>query len=82
MKVKTLQDVLLIPSSAVQRNARGFLVHVVLEDGTGKGRDITTGYATDAETVVLSGLSSGDIVVTEGVDRLRDGLRVTYSLSG
>jgi multidrug efflux system membrane fusion protein len=82
LKVKTLQDVLLIPSSAVQRNARGFFVHVVLEDGTVKGRDITTGYATDAETVVLSGLSPGDIVVTEGVDRLRDGLRVTYSLPG
>jgi multidrug efflux system membrane fusion protein len=78
LKVKTLEDVLLIPSSAVQRNARGFFVHVVEKDGTTRGRDIATGYATDAKTVVLSGIAPGDVVVTDGVDRLRDGLRVTY----
>jgi multidrug efflux system membrane fusion protein len=78
LKVRTLKDVLLIPSSAVQRNTRGFFVHVVAQDGTTRGRDITVDYATDSETVVATGLSPGDIVVTDGVDRLRDGLRVTY----
>ena len=40
---------------------------------------ITAAYATAKDTVVSSGLSAGDIVVTDGVDRLRAGTAVTYA---
>ena len=77
LKVRTLDDVLIIPSSAVQRNNDGFFVYIV-EDGKTRSQVITVDYATDTETVVKSGLSQGDIVVTDGVDRLRDGIEVTH----
>ena len=77
LRVKTLENVLIIPSSAVQRNNDGFFVYAV-EDGKTSSRTITAGYATDMETVVVSGLKEGDTVVTDGVDRLRDGMAVTF----
>lgn len=79
LKVQTLENVLVIPSSAVQRNNDGFFVYIIGEGKT-SARQITTGYATDAVTVVESGLNSGDVVVTDGVDRLRDGMPVQYAL--
>jgi multidrug efflux system membrane fusion protein len=77
LKVRTLENVLIIPSSAVQRNNDGFFVYVV-RDGKTRSQTITTGYATDMDTIVDTGLTEGDVVVTDGVDRLRDGMAVTY----
>ena len=77
LKVRTLENVLIIPSSAVQRNNDGFFVYVV-QGGKTRSQAITTSYATDTETVVASGLNEGDVVVTDGVDRLRDGMSVSY----
>jgi len=77
LNVRTLENVLIIPSSAVQRNNDGFFVYVV-RDGKTRSQTITSSYATDTETVVDTGLAAGDVVVTDGVDRLRDGMAVTY----
>jgi RND family efflux transporter, MFP subunit len=77
LKVRTLENVLIIPTSAVQRNNDGFFVYAVEQGKTGS-RTIAAGYATDTETVVVSGLNEGDVVVTDGVDRLRDGMPVTF----
>jgi len=77
LKVRMLEQVLIVPSSAVQRNNDGFFVYVI-RDGRTRSQAITTGYTTDTETVVESGLTAGDVVVTDGVDRLRDGMSVTY----
>ena len=77
LRVRTLENVLIIPSSAVQRNNDGLFVYVV-RDGRTRSQAIATSYATDTETVVDSGLAEGDVVVTDGVDRLRDGMAVTY----
>lgn len=77
LRLGMLENVLIIPTSAVQRNNNGFFVHVI-KDGKALMRPIEAGYATDSETVALSGLAAGDVVVTDGVDRLRDGISVTY----
>ena len=78
LKVRTLENVLIIPSSAVQRNNDGFFVYVV-QGGKTRSQAITTSHATDTETVVDSGLNKGDVVVTDGVDRLRDGMAVSIT---
>jgi len=77
LKVRTLEQVLIIPSSAVQRNNDGFFVYVV-QGGRTRSQAITISHATDMETVVDSGLAEGDVVVTDGVDRLRDGMPVSH----
>ncbi|MDR1490809.1 MAG: MdtA/MuxA family multidrug efflux RND transporter periplasmic adaptor subunit [Desulfovibrio sp.] len=79
--VKTLQDVLIIPSAAVQRNNEGFFVYAA-EDGKAKLRAIRCGFSDDGRTVVEEGLKPGETVVTDGVDRLRDGMPISWRISG
>jgi RND family efflux transporter, MFP subunit len=76
LHVRDLENVLTIPTSAVQRNINGFFVYVV-EEGRTHMREIKSSYATDLVTVVDVGLREGDLVVTDGVDRLREGSLVT-----
>lgn len=73
---ETLPDVLVIPANAVQRGSQGSFVYVLDGDNRVSLRNIALGV-TDAERVqVLSGLQVGERVVTEGVDRLREGMQV------
>lgn len=77
LRVRTLKGVLVVPTAAVQRRNDGFFVYVV-DNGATRTAPVTTGYASDSDTVIESGLKSGEIVVTDGIDRLRDGMAVTY----
>ena len=65
-----------IPESAVQASERGFVAYVV-EDGKACLRPIDLGLRTgDGAVEIVSGLKVGEIVVTEGSDRLADGIAV------
>lgn len=74
--VNTLQGVTMGPTAAVQRGQRGFHVYVVGGNGTVSLRRVTVGPADNTTTVLTSGVQGGDVVVTDGLDRLRDGVRV------
>jgi membrane fusion protein, multidrug efflux system len=75
--VKTLHDVVTVPSAAIQRGAPGTYVYVVNADDTVSVRPIKVGPNDGPMTAVNSGLSVGDRVVVDGTDRLRDGAHVT-----
>ncbi len=75
--VKTLQNVVTVPTSAIQRGSPGAYVYVINSDSTVSVRQIKTGPVDGNLTAVDSGLSAGDRVVIDGTDRLRDGLRVS-----
>jgi multidrug efflux system membrane fusion protein len=90
--VKTLQDALTVPTAAIQRGSpgatpggtMGTYVYLVNADSTVSVRQITVGPTyvdphSGSMTTVDSGLAAGDKVVTDGADRLRDGLRVNVS---
>ncbi len=51
-------------------------VYLVNPDSTVAVRPITTGIVDGDQVAVTRGLAAGDIVVTEGGDRLRDGATV------
>lgn len=74
--VKTLQDVILVPASAVQEGAPGSYVYVVQPDHSVKVQPVTTGPTDGINIVITKGLQPGDMVVVDGVDRLADGSRV------
>ncbi len=74
--VKTLENVVTVPTAAIQRGAPGAYVYVINADNTVSVRQITTGASTAILTEVNSGLTAGDRVVIDGTDRLRDGLHV------
>ncbi|MDR2076281.1 MAG: MdtA/MuxA family multidrug efflux RND transporter periplasmic adaptor subunit [Desulfovibrio sp.] len=75
--VATIPQALVVPASAVQRNSDGFFVYVVASDDTVAMRPVRTGQGTSVHTRITEGLSAGEVVVTDGVDRLRNGIKVT-----
>ena len=75
--VDTLRDVILAPAAAIQRNGQMAFVYVVRPDQTVEVRTVTIG-ATQGEVVALaSGLTPGELVVTDGLDKLTAGARVS-----
>jgi multidrug efflux system membrane fusion protein len=74
--VDTRHDQMVVPTSAIQRGAPGTFVYVVNPDSTVSVRPVKLGVAQGERQAVLSGLALGDTVVTDGVDRLRDGAKV------
>jgi multidrug efflux system membrane fusion protein len=77
LKVDTLQHVTVIPTGAVQRGPEGTFVYIVGEDGKATMRPIKVQKQDETQTVVASGVSPGERVVTTGFARLTDGARVT-----
>jgi len=78
--VNTLPKQVVIPSSAVRRGApngvASTFVYLVNADGTVSVRPVVLGVVDGEREAVTAGLKPGDIVVTEGADRLRDGAQV------
>jgi len=79
--VNTLTDATLVPSPAVQSGAPGSYVYVVNPDDTVSVQNVTTGPTDGTNTVITKGVSPGDVVVTDGVDRLSDGAKVTVAIT-
>ncbi len=76
LRVDTARNALVVPSSAVQRGAQGSYVYVVTGEGTAMARPVRVGLDVAGQTEIKEGLATGDVVVTGGVDRLRDGIKV------
>jgi multidrug efflux system membrane fusion protein len=74
--VDTLSGAVVVPNAAIQLGSIGNFVYVVGDDNAVAVRRVTTGAADAVHTAVLSGLKSGERVVIDGVDRLRDGAKV------
>jgi len=68
-------DALLVPEQALVPE-QGDVFVFVLEGDTVEKRLIRTGQRRVGDVQVLQGLSAGDLVVTEGTQKLRDGVRV------
>lgn len=75
--VNTMQDTVRVPVPAVQRGEPGTFVYVINANNTVSVRPVKLGPTDGGFTAVLSGLQPGEKVVTDGTDRLRDGVAVT-----
>ncbi len=74
--VNTIPNAILIPAAGLQRSQQGSFVYVVKPDKTVEMRPVTVG-ATQGEVIAISkGLAAGDLVVTDGVDKLQQGSHV------
>jgi len=74
--IDTLQNVVVIPTGAVQRGPDGTFVYVVNSDNTAAMRPIAVQQQDETRTVVKSGLAPPERVVTTGFARLTDGASV------
>jgi membrane fusion protein, multidrug efflux system len=75
--VQTLQNQVLIPLPAVQRSSLGTFVYVIKPDKSVELRKVQVGLTEGNTAAVDSGLSAGETVVTDGVDRLQQGSLVS-----
>ncbi len=78
LKGRTVQNALLIPAEALQRSTEGAgkTVAIITPDGTIAKRTVTIGIQTAEFVQILSGLKSGDMVITTGGYGLDDGTKV------
>ena len=80
VNVHVLLDVkrgtVIVPVAAIQRGPRGTFAYAVKPDHTVEVRTLTVGPAGRTEAAIESGLAAGDVVVIEGVDKLREGTLV------
>jgi membrane fusion protein, multidrug efflux system len=65
-----------VPASAIQRGPSGPFVYIVREDSTAAVRPVSVGEIQEGSATILTGVTAGEMVVTDGAARLRDGASV------
>ncbi|HEY2251206.1 MAG TPA: efflux RND transporter periplasmic adaptor subunit, partial [Planctomycetaceae bacterium] len=75
--VDTQHDALVIPTAAKQSGPSFPFVYVVRPDETVELRPVEVGPTEGAETVITTGLVPGEIVVTDGIDKLKQDAKVS-----
>jgi multidrug efflux system membrane fusion protein len=79
MLVDTLNGAVLVPTPAMLSGAPGDYVYLVNADDTVSVHKVTPGPSDGQNTAILSGLSVGQTVVTNGTDRLNDGAKISIA---
>jgi multidrug efflux system membrane fusion protein len=74
--VNTLENQVIVPTTAVRHGPQGDFVWVMQPGQTVKNRPVKVGPGTPETVSIVSGLQAGETVITEGGDRLRDGAKV------
>jgi multidrug efflux system membrane fusion protein len=83
--VDTLVNQVIVPEVAVQQGSQGQFVYVV--EGTGdqakvRVQKVQVGETEGQDAQILSGLNAGDVVVTDGTDKLQNGSPVRPRTGG
>ena len=73
----TKRSVVIVPAAAIQRSPDSMYVYVVKSDNTVEVRNIVSSLTEGDQSAVDKGLSPGDTVVIDGVDKLQPGAKVT-----
>ena len=61
------QDVLVVPSSAIQRSGRDSVIEIQNDDGSTTRQVVTTGLSDSTNTEITNGLQEGQTVIIPGV---------------
>jgi len=74
--LKTLTNANLIPTAAIQHNGDAAFVYVIQAGGVVAAKDVKQ-LAADGDTAAVTGVSPGNLVVTDGFDKLQAGVHVS-----
>jgi membrane fusion protein, multidrug efflux system len=74
--VNTVRNVVLVPNAAIQHSPQSAFVYVVKQDNTVEARNVQVQGSEGDQTSIAHGLSAGETVVTDGVDKLQPGAKV------
>jgi multidrug efflux system membrane fusion protein len=79
LRLETRSNALVVPSSAIQRGPQGLFTWTVTADDKAVVRQIQVGSTVGDLTIIDSGISEGDRVVTEGQYKLQANAPVTVT---
>ncbi|HEY1154147.1 MAG TPA: efflux RND transporter periplasmic adaptor subunit, partial [Pseudolabrys sp.] len=79
LTVDTLQQVVVVPTGAVQRSSAGTFVYVVNAESKVQQRPVTLTMQDENRSVIARGVEPGERVVTTGFAQLADGKEVKIS---
>lgn len=82
LAVNIMRDVIISPAAALQRGPDSTFVYLVKPDSTVELRKVEVGATEGDRTTIVNGLAAGDLVVTDGVDKLLPGAKVTIPAKG
>ena len=71
-----------VPAAAVQRGPQGTYVFAIKPDKTAEMRPVTVAFSQGNFSAISQGVSQGDLVVTDGQDKLQPGTRVEIRSGG
>jgi multidrug efflux system membrane fusion protein len=74
--VDTVRDAVIVPSAAIQRSPQSTFVYVVKPDQGVEMRNVEVRLTEGENAAIKSGISVGEVVVTDGVDKLQQGTKV------
>ncbi|MCF6131215.1 efflux RND transporter periplasmic adaptor subunit [Flavobacterium wongokense] len=77
------KDAIVVPTNVIQEDGKGDKYVYVVEGsngktGTAKKVIVTVGKSSDNVTEIVSGLSANDIIVTEGVNTISNGMKLNF----
>ena len=74
--VNTLHGAVVVPTAAIQRSPQSTFVYLVKPDQTVESRNVEVLLTEGDDAAIRRGLAPGDVVVVDGVDKLRPGMKV------
>ncbi len=80
--LETRKDATIVPAAAIQRGPQGNFVYAVKTDKTVEVKPVTVAITQNNLTAIASGIAPGDVVVTDGQDKLQGGSKVEPRVSG
>ncbi|MBX2961486.1 MAG: efflux RND transporter periplasmic adaptor subunit [Cyclobacteriaceae bacterium] len=75
--LETITNAVLIPTQAIIQEMEGPKVFIS-RNGKAERIDVTTGIRTDRELEILSGLNTGDTLITTGLLQIRQGIQLEF----
>lgn len=66
-------DAILIPTKAITEQMGEYFVFVLSDSNKAHQTKINTGFRIEDKTIITGGLNSGDKIITDGVQKVRDG---------
>jgi multidrug efflux system membrane fusion protein len=76
LQLRVQQDAIVVPASAIQQSREGEFVYVVSAEGVASVRKVVVNRSVGQESVIESGLSPDEVVVTDGQLQLTSGSKV------
>ncbi len=76
LKLKTLENAIVVSSVAIQQGANGSYVYLVTPESTAKLTYVKIVQEGEKQSVIGEGVAAGDTVITSGFANLKDGSKI------